>query len=518
MGDASETSKCSCAACGVHLEFPLEMIGAEISCPQCNERTVLAGLDIPIAPAVEERPGLAIEQVLGAFKGQVNWQRTSFFYQVGLLLVTLAIMVLPVLYLAFVAGAGLLVGWWARAGTALLRGPMYGIYFFLLKLMVYLTPLVVGSTVFFFLLKPLLARRPPRAQPLALNPASEPLLFEFITRICKTIGAPFPARIDIDCQLNASAGFRRGFKSIFGNDLVLTLGLPLVAGMTVTQLGAVIAHEFGHFTQGFAMRLTYIISRVNGWFARVVYERDQWDLTLEEWALEAQEWQIQLMLAMARLGVWFSRLLLKLLMFAGVGISSFFSRQMEYDADRYEIEFAGSRAFEEIEIRLAMLSALLKPAYAHMRTTWNTNNTLPDDFPAFLLRHYSRLPDETRTAIADRVGLLQAGLFSTHPASGDRIRCARRANKPGVFSVDEPATALFTNFEAVARQVTLLHYSDDLGITQLLIRMRPVETFFETSRTEMVQPEPVEESRAAAMKAFGPAKLKLKTAAKKSAG
>ena len=57
-----------------------------------------------------------------------------------------------------------------------------------------------------------------------------------------------PKRIDLDCQLNAAASLRRGALSLFGNDLVLTIGLPLVAGLNVQQFAGVIGHEFGHFT------------------------------------------------------------------------------------------------------------------------------------------------------------------------------------------------------------------------------------------------------------------------------
>jgi len=46
---------------------------------------------------------------------------------------------------------------------------------------------------------------------------------------------------------------------------------------------------------------------------------------------------------------------------------------------------------------------------------------------------------------------------------------------PGVFGLDGPATALFSNFDVVARQVTLLHYTDDLGLPQPLIKLMPVE-------------------------------------------
>jgi len=55
-------------------------------------------------------------------------------------------------------------------------------------------------------------------------------------------------------------------------------------------------------------------------------------------------------------------------------------------------------------------------------------------------------------------------VFHTHPSHGDRIRRARLAQEPGVFHLDAPASVLFSNFDVLAKQVTLLHYSDDLGL------------------------------------------------------
>ena len=43
-----------------------------------------------------------------------------------------------------------------------------------------------------------------------------------------------PRRIYLDCELNAGAGLRRGWLSFLGNDLVMYLGLPLVAGLNTT--------------------------------------------------------------------------------------------------------------------------------------------------------------------------------------------------------------------------------------------------------------------------------------------
>jgi Zn-dependent protease with chaperone function len=353
--------------------------------------------------------------------------------------------------------------------------------------MLYGTPLFVGGVLVFFMVKPLFARRGPRAQPLALNPGAEPAVFAFITQICRAVGAPFPTRIDVDCQLNASAGFRRGLLSFFGNDLVLTIGLPLVAGLTLRELAGVIAHEFGHFTQGFGMRLTYVIRTVNAWFGRVIYERDAWDLTLEEWT-QTEDWRLAIVAGCARLAVWFSRLLLKLLMLLGHGISCFMLRQMEYDADSYEIKLVGSETFEATVRRFHLLGHALGQTYKDIRTKWNMNRALPNDFPTFLLGHYEQVPMATRTQLDDSLGFAKTGAFDTHPSDGDRIRCARQASEQGVFHLDSPATVLFGNFEVLSRQITLLHYSDDLGL--------PIETaiFQPVAKDAPVAPEPEKEN------------------------
>ena len=117
-----------------------------------------------------------------------------------------------------------------------------------------------------------------------------------------------------------------------------------------------IAHEFGHFTQGFGMRLSYVIGAVNNWFARVVYERDAWDLWLASLSEDSEDWRIMLVAGTARIAVGFSRLLLKLLMYLGHGVSCFLQRQKEYDADSYEINLAGSETFEITMRKIAVLS------------------------------------------------------------------------------------------------------------------------------------------------------------------
>jgi Zn-dependent protease with chaperone function len=466
-------AKCSCGHCGTHLEFPIEGAGSIIDCPHCGQPTELSLMAKPADSA--ERP--TVGAVLEAFTGPLARTRVSLFYQIGLVWVTIMMLLLPVAYVALVALAGWAVYYYAVHFSFLLSSGSLGYRFWLIKLMAYVGPLFIGLVLVFFMIKPFFAARRAQAQPLALNPALEPTLFTFIARICELVGAPMPKRIDLDCQLNASASFRRGAMSLVGNDLVLTIGLPLVAGLDMRQLAGVVAHEFGHFTQGFGMRLSYVIRRINGWFARVVYERDAWDVTLETWSMEADDWRVMLVIGCARFAVGFTRLILMLLMYLGHGVGCFLLRQMEYDADSYEIKLAGSATFESTMRKLATLGAASEKAYKEMRVSWNLNRKLPDNFPLFLKCQEERIPAKALERIQDTLGLSRTGLFHSHPSNGDRIRKARQANEPGIFQMELPASLLFSHFDIVARQVTQLHYSDDLGLVfDAGATLRPVET------------------------------------------
>jgi Zn-dependent protease with chaperone function len=399
--------------------------------------------------------------ILTAFNGPITRPKTGVFYHFCLFLVAGTMLVLPLIYLAmlgFLAWAVYHHAFYSWAAITNFGGPI------ILKLLLYLVPLFAEVVVLFFMLKPLLAGRPKRAQPLAMNPADNPLLFAFISKICDIVGAPAPARIDMDCRLNASAGFRRGFRSMTSHDLVLTIGLPLVANFSTRELAGIIAHEFGHFTQGAGMRLSYIVRSINFWFARAAYERDVWDQALENWASGVRDGRIAIIVWSAQISVWFSRLILKLLMFTGHIVAGFMLRQMEYDADAYQIQVAGTETFEITHRKLATLDTAMQHTYKLIHTQWKKSRQLPDNLSELLRQTHETLPPGVLQKIDDTLGFHRASLFDAHPSAADRIRRARMAGVPRIFHDDRPASALFASFEHPARFVTLLYYTDDLGI------------------------------------------------------
>ncbi|MGA3265856.1 MAG: M48 family metallopeptidase [Verrucomicrobiota bacterium] len=405
--------------------------------------------------------------ILSALNTTLARPKTGMLYHTCLLLVAGAMLVLPLVYLALLVVLARLVYYHAVYDLRPIMGlgGFIGVgYIIVAKFLLYLAPLFAGVVVLFFMFKPLFAGRPKRAQPLALNPADNPLLYAFIAKICDVVRAPAPKRIDLNCDLNASASFRHGWRSLAGNDLVLTIGLPLAANLSARELAGVIAHEFGHFAQGAGMRLSYMIRSINFWFARVAYERDAWDEALENWSNEVRDGRVALLVWFIQIAVWLSRLVLKLLMLIGHILAGFMLRQMEYDADAWQIKVVGSETFEATHRKLATLGAAMDGTFQQIRLRWKKERRLPDNLSEMVRQVHENLAPNILQKIDDTLGFRRTTLFDSHPSPADRIRRARMAGEPGIFHDDRPASSLFASFEHPARFVTLLHYTDDLGI------------------------------------------------------
>jgi len=397
--------------------------------------------------------------VLGALDGRVNPVKKPLPYFLGLLTVTVAMVLLPIIYLALIAVVGYLVFLHATENTSIFGSGTN----FRVILVGYFGPLAIGVIVLLFMVKPLFARPPKRPDPHTVDPDTQPLLVSYIERLSQLLGAPLPRRINLDCEVNASASFRRGVVSMIGSDLILTIGLPLVNGMSLRQLTGVLAHELGHFAQGGGMRLSYIIRRISHWFARVVYERDGLDISLEEASKEGGSILVLVVVWAARGCVWLTRRILWVLMAVGNAISCMLLRQMEYDADRYEARVAGSGQFEETARQLLMLGVGQQVAMNDLDTFWQEKK-LPDNFPQLVTVNAEMLDDETREKIwSDRVSA-KTGWFDTHPSDADRIKNANKDTEPGIVHVDLPAEALFDNYEAESRTVTREAYGYMLGV------------------------------------------------------
>lgn len=105
----------------------------------------------------------------------------------------------------------------------------------------------IGMVTIFFSVLP---RREEFNQPgPELSPDDFPALFKEIRDIAGKAGQAEPREVYLLPDMNAFVGERGGFLG-FGRTRILGVGLPLLQAMTVNEVRAVLAHEFGHFHGG----------------------------------------------------------------------------------------------------------------------------------------------------------------------------------------------------------------------------------------------------------------------------
>jgi len=378
----------------------------------------------------------------------------SLAYKSALAAVAFAMIALPGAYLGLVG----FTGWWvyvhATGNVPVvfehgLAGPF-----------LYLVPLFCGLMLLIFLVKPFFAR-PVRCIPfLELRKEYEPLLFECVSRLCRILNVPSPRRLQVDCQANASASFDKWLLIFTRKDLLLTIGLPLAAGLNVSQFIGLLAHEIGHLSQRWGMILTYVVRWVNSWLFRCVYERDSWD----DWLLirsRRRQWHWAFSFVLARGLVWVCRRILWLLMLAGHLISCYLLREMEREADNLQAKIAGAEGFEKTCLCLIDLSAAVPRAAEGLELGWRQDR-LPDDLPAYIHRQClteSQRQEVRKAALADTTGF-----FDTHPAWRDRVDAASRYSATALVSCTDPASSLFSDFKTLCQDATRFHYRAILGL------------------------------------------------------
>ncbi len=439
-------------------QMKFEAIGVQCAVRPVTPTVAAPGKIIPAASADPKTRALSTQTIAGVFVGDVEPVAITAKYKFGIATVAVFLVLLPALYLALVGALGSATVWHMLTHWTWL-GKHPGVPMMLAYVGIGAAGLV--STI--FLLKPFLAPRRQPGLPLKLTKQDDPLFFAFVEHIAKRVGAPMPAEIRIDCAANASAGALGGLSGLLSNQLVLTVGLPLVGGLSSRQLAGVIAHELGHFAQSTGMRFGYVVDSLNHWFARCVYERDPWDEKLTALSEQYNDYRGTVLL-MCRGAIWLSRKCLAGARILGVLVSRFMSRQMEFDADQYEVRIAGSKAFETTAIRLHEFNAATEVVYKRLSYSW-ADAKLSDNYPMMIVDESAKLPERYREAIQDAISEEKPSLWTTHPTDRERINRAKEQDTVGVYQSELPATALLPRFDRLCKQASLYHYRQVFGLS-----------------------------------------------------
>src|SRR5262249_31944439 len=151
---------------------------------------------------------------------------------------------------------------------------------------------------------------------------------------------------------------------------------------------------------------------------------------LDAWS-QRSDMRVRIVFLLARGAVSCTRRVLWTLMMLGHLISCLMLRQMEYDADTYEIKISGSDAFSDTMSRLMELNIAGQFAYADVRQCW-LSGSLPNDFAELVANKRAELPPDLIETV-ERANATARGWFDTHPSPAQRIAAARRMALPGMF-------------------------------------------------------------------------------------
>jgi Zn-dependent protease with chaperone function len=377
-------------------------------------------------------------------------------YSLLLWLVALLSCLLPVVYFGLVAGLAWLgyayYAEWAPRG-------MSGLW----TVLAWVVPGFVIGVLVLFLLKPLFAPRARMPDAVRL-PDEESAFRDAVVALCGAVGVRPPREIFLSHAVNAWVQFSAGPAGLVGGARTLTIGLPLVAGMTARQLVGVLAHEFGHFAQRGGMRAAHVINHVNRWLESRAYHRDEWDDRLQRWIEGdgdddgANIFQLMCVATLFCLGL--TRVLLRALFQISFRMSRRLSQEMEFDADRYEVAVAGSDNFAATALRLRALSQAMHEVEAANHKAWR-EGSLVGDLPTAAALRLGQWRTEDWEAIERQLDHDdETRYWDSHPA--DQARIANATSRPvaGMFLDERPAAALFADFPALSRRVTEHYYRE----------------------------------------------------------
>lgn len=403
-----------------------------------------------------------------AFEEEVILPDASQVYLWRLLPVAAVMLLLPLVYVGIALLSVRVLLWVAFGGRQWFFGAVSPGY---ATITIYAAVLLATLLFTAFICKPLLAKPYKPSQPVRVDPDREPVLYSLVADITEAIGAQMPDEILVDTEVNASARLTKG---PFSNELTLTIGLPLIWGADVRTVTGILAHEFGHFTQRWGMRAQYAVHWVNYWFHRQIHERDRWDVFVDR-MLQQEIAVLTFAGGLAQLGSAACRWILHWLSVAASIISFSFSRQMEFDADRYEIALVGSKQYAHSAVCLRVLASAYQDALGDLDLALDSNKKV-DNLPRMVALRAERYSDEERERIAASIEDVNTSVFDTHPTDRERIDRAEDAEMEPCFNFDGPASGLVRELERLSKSATLQWYRS-MGFETTPDELIPLDEF-----------------------------------------
>jgi len=330
----------------------------------------------------------------------------------------------------------------------------------------------LGFFILFFLFKFLFKKHKiDRSHLTEITAVDEPKLFQFIEEIVKEVETDFPQKVYLSSDVNASVFYNSSFWSMFFPIRKnLQIGMGLVNTVSEQEFKAILAHEFGHFSQR-SMKVGSYVYNVNQVIFNMIYENESFDNMIQKWANISGYFSLFVALAVNIIkGIqWILR---KMYDFVNVSYMAL-SREMEFHADEVAANVAGYLPLKESLLRMDLAQHSYNDVlnFYGNRITDNLKSRNVYSEQMFVM-HF--IAGENRMELKNNLPFVTASdlkkinksklnikdQWASHPSDDERIAALEKLNIIKEHPKNGPAKALFANAEAIEEESTQRLFSE----------------------------------------------------------
>lgn len=317
----------------------------------------------------------------------------------------------------------------------------------------------------------------------------EPKLFAFIREVVDEVETDFPKKVFLSNDVNASVFYDSSFWSmIFPVGKNLHIGLGLVNAATEQEFKAILAHEFGHFSQRSMVVGSYVYY-VNQIIHSLVVDNANTDGRLKAWEEKIPVFYFFSWLAKAivRSMQW---VLTKMYDFINLNYMAL-SRELEFQADEVAAYAAGRTPLADSLLRLDFA------AYSHNQVLAYYQSQIPNNIRSkniykehiYVMEYaaqVSEIPVKNGLPFVQLKDLNKYNKsklnieqqWESHPSANERIEALNELVDLQKNGNETPAFLLFTDPEKLQEQITDFVFS---GVTYTA---EPTYLEFDNFKTE----------------------------------
>jgi Zn-dependent protease with chaperone function len=327
----------------------------------------------------------------------------------------------------------------------------------------------LGIMVIFFLIKFIFTSNvTDRSGLIEITEENQPRLFEFIRKLTEETKAPFPKKIYLSPDVNACVFYDSSFWSMFFPvKKNLQIGLGLVNSVNMSEFKAILAHEFGHFSQD-SMKLGSYVYNVNRVIYNMLYENEGYGNAITRWANISNYFAIfaQITVKIVQGVQW---ILQKVYAVVNIRYMSL-SRQMEFHADSIAAAVSGGNHLVTSLRRIEVADHCYNTLIEH-HDNWFKENLKSQNFYPCHSRIMTDYAEDFNIPLKNNLPVVEAHTFSfynknrisvkdqwaSHPSTDDRENHLKTLGLE-TDTIHEPAWEIFDNYEKLQREMTAKIY------------------------------------------------------------